>query len=179
LISSERPGPSSFLRRRSNPTELNKYFSLFCVVCLHPALMSLHPALMSAAARMQGACSAVISTEEQEGSKIPAVVLIASIFLPFPRPYSILFSGTRLQQTRLVEGDEPAEKDMIVKTVRKDSLRNISEIRGNLSYWLSRTPGERVSAVELLRRQQHGSSERLQRTARVVHLADIEAIGEE
>jgi hypothetical protein len=33
---------------------------------------------------------------------------------------------------------------------------------------LARTPEERVQAVELLRRQRHGSTGRLQRIARVV-----------
>jgi len=34
--------------------------------------------------------------------------------------------------------------------------------------YMAKTPGERIAAVESLRRQQHGSSERLQRTARVI-----------
>ncbi|HLE40499.1 MAG TPA: hypothetical protein VI956_03220 [Nitrospirota bacterium] len=57
---------------------------------------------------------------------------------------------------------------MIAKTMRKESLRNISEVKEDLAFWLTKTPEERIAAVELLRRQQHGSSERLQRTARVV-----------
>jgi hypothetical protein len=61
-----------------------------------------------------------------------------------------------------------AENAMIAKTVRKGNLRNVSEVRENLAYWLSKTPEERIAAVELLRRQQDGTSERLQRTARVV-----------
>lgn len=60
------------------------------------------------------------------------------------------------------------ETDMIAKTMRKESLRNISEVKEDLAFWLAKTPEERIAAVELLRRQQHGSSERLQRTARVV-----------
>jgi len=60
------------------------------------------------------------------------------------------------------------ETDMIAKTMRKESLRNISEVKEDLAFWLTKTPEERIAAVELLRRQQHGSSERLQRTARVV-----------
>jgi hypothetical protein len=57
---------------------------------------------------------------------------------------------------------------MITKVVRKENLKDFSEVAENLIYWLSKTPGERVSAVEYLRRQLNGSSERLQRTARVI-----------
>jgi len=57
---------------------------------------------------------------------------------------------------------------MIEKVVRKADLRNFSEVKDNLIYWLSKTPEERAAAVEYLRRQQNGSSARLQRSARVV-----------
>jgi hypothetical protein len=57
---------------------------------------------------------------------------------------------------------------MITKVVRKENLKDFSEVAENLIYWLSKTPDERVSAVEYLRRQLNGSSERLQRTARVI-----------
>ncbi len=57
---------------------------------------------------------------------------------------------------------------MIAKVVRKGRLKDFSEIEENLAYWLSKTPEERVSAVEYLRRQLHGSSARLQRSARVI-----------
>jgi hypothetical protein len=57
---------------------------------------------------------------------------------------------------------------MIVKIVRKKRLQDSSEIRENLIYWLSKTPDERVAAVEYLRRQLDGSSARLQRSARVI-----------
>jgi len=56
---------------------------------------------------------------------------------------------------------------MIVKVVHKAHLQEFSEIQENLDYWLSRTPAERVEAVEILRRQRHGNSDRLQRVARV------------
>ena len=39
--------------------------------------------------------------------------------------------------------------------------------KADLAYWLSRTPEERIEAVELLRRQMHGDPGRLQRVARV------------
>lgn len=57
---------------------------------------------------------------------------------------------------------------MIKKVVQKKNLREFSEVKDNLAYWLSKTPEERIAAVEQMRRQQHGSSARLQRTARVV-----------
>ena len=57
---------------------------------------------------------------------------------------------------------------MIRKVVKKGNLREFSEIKDNLAYWLSKTPEERVSAVEQLRRQMDGSSGRLQRVARVI-----------
>ena len=57
---------------------------------------------------------------------------------------------------------------MIQRVVKKANLGEFSEVKDNLSYWLSRTPEERIAAVEFLRRQHHGSSARLQRSARVV-----------
>jgi len=59
---------------------------------------------------------------------------------------------------------------MIAKVVRKGKRGNISEVKENLAFWLSKTPEERVSAVEHLRRQLHGISTRLQRSARVIQL---------
>jgi hypothetical protein len=60
---------------------------------------------------------------------------------------------------------------MIRKTVQKHRLDKDSEIRKNLEYWLSRTPEERLSAVEILRRQVYGDSQGLQRVVRVVKLS--------
>ena len=57
---------------------------------------------------------------------------------------------------------------MIEKVVRKAKLSEFSEIRENLEYWLSKSAEERISAIELLRREHYGSSERLQRIARLV-----------
>jgi hypothetical protein len=57
---------------------------------------------------------------------------------------------------------------VIQRVVRKGVLDTVSEARENLAYWLTRTPAERVEAVELLRRRMHGSAARLQRVARVV-----------
>ena len=60
---------------------------------------------------------------------------------------------------------------MIEKVVRKACIKDFSEIRENLAYWLSRSPDARLSAVEQLRMQYHGSSARLQRVARVIERA--------
>ncbi len=42
---------------------------------------------------------------------------------------------------------------MIEKTVNKTTLRDLSEIRENLAYRLSKSPGERIEAVLRLRRE--------------------------
>jgi hypothetical protein len=57
---------------------------------------------------------------------------------------------------------------MIQKTATKISLKESSNGIRDLAYWLSRPPDERVAAVDYLRRQLHGSSTRLQRSARVI-----------
>ena len=58
--------------------------------------------------------------------------------------------------------------NMIKKIVTKHSLRDAALPKHDLAYWLSKTPEDRVATVDYLRRQFHGSSARLQRTARVV-----------
>ena len=55
------------------------------------------------------------------------------------------------------------QKVVTIKNLSDSSLKNY-----DLSYWLSKAPEERVSAVDFLRRQYYGSSVRLQRFARVV-----------
>lgn len=57
---------------------------------------------------------------------------------------------------------------MIKKVVKKMSLKDSSSPKEDLAYWLSKTPEERVAAVDYLRRQRHGNLPRLQRTARVI-----------
>ncbi len=57
---------------------------------------------------------------------------------------------------------------MIRKVVNKHNLCDFSSIKEDLIYWLSKTPEERVAAVDYLRKQHHGSTERLQRSARVI-----------
>jgi len=58
--------------------------------------------------------------------------------------------------------------NMVEKVVTKHNVKDFNSIKEDLAYWLSKTPEERIEALELLRRQLHGSSERLQRTARVI-----------
>jgi len=59
---------------------------------------------------------------------------------------------------------------MIKKVITKQNLKEHfkSSIKDDLSYWLSKSPEERIAAVEYLRRQYYGSTARLQRIARVV-----------
>ncbi len=58
---------------------------------------------------------------------------------------------------------------MIERVVKKMDIERDSAIKEDLAYWLIKTPEGRISAIEILRRQYHGSSERLQRCARVIH----------
>jgi len=53
------------------------------------------------------------------------------------------------------------------KVVQKNKLENFDQIKKDLEYWLSLPVSERLSAVEKLRKQQYGSTERLQRVLRV------------
>jgi hypothetical protein len=57
---------------------------------------------------------------------------------------------------------------MIQKVVRKHNLKERDSTKHDLAYWLTKGPAERVATVELLRRQYHGSSSRLQKSARVI-----------
>ena len=61
---------------------------------------------------------------------------------------------------------------MIKKVVNIKKLSESNSILDDLEYWLKKTYEDRISAVEFLRRQQDGSSERLQRVARVIELKD-------
>ena len=68
----------------------------------------------------------------------------------------------------VLKTDKAIDLYMIQKVVRKANLRDFSEVKDNLAYWLSKKPEDRVGAVEHLRRELHGSSARLQRSARVI-----------
>jgi len=61
---------------------------------------------------------------------------------------------------------------VIQKTVKKINLTDKEQLNSDLDYWLSRTPEERISAVEILRRQFNGNSARLQRTVRIIKLSE-------
>ena len=56
---------------------------------------------------------------------------------------------------------------MIKKVITKRNLDDSSQL-DDLSYWQNRPPDERISAVEILRRQYYGNSKRLQRVSRIV-----------
>jgi len=58
--------------------------------------------------------------------------------------------------------------EKIRKVVTKKKLSEQKNDKSDLEYWLSKTPEERISAVEELRRQYVGSEERLQRVVRVI-----------
>ena len=57
------------------------------------------------------------------------------------------------------------------KTAAKFDLNDPALEKRDLEYWLSRPPGERMAAVDFLRRQMHGDSFRFQRVARVIKLS--------
>ncbi len=56
---------------------------------------------------------------------------------------------------------------MINKVIKKKDMGKDDSIKEDLRYWLERDPNERILAVEYLRRQFHGNSDRLQRVARI------------
>jgi hypothetical protein len=57
---------------------------------------------------------------------------------------------------------------VIQKIVNKRDLNDSSPVKEDLAYWLSKSPEERVGTVDYLRRQYHGSTARLQRSARAI-----------
>ena len=66
------------------------------------------------------------------------------------------------------------QTNTIKKVVTKRKLQD-SSVKADLAYWMSKTPEERIAAVEFLRRQYYGSSARLQRVARVVKRSQIDS----
>lgn len=60
---------------------------------------------------------------------------------------------------------------MLRKVVKKIDIKNDDSIKEDLKYWLEKDPNERILAVEYLRRQFNGNSDRLQRVARVIELS--------
>lgn len=57
---------------------------------------------------------------------------------------------------------------MIKKAIQRRDLHDPDAQSHDLHYWLSRPASERIEAVDLLRKQHLGHSDRLQRSARVV-----------
>ncbi len=57
---------------------------------------------------------------------------------------------------------------MIVRVAKVKNINDKNLHLDDLKYWLSKSHEERIATVEYLRKQFHGSSERLQRVARVV-----------
>ena len=56
----------------------------------------------------------------------------------------------------------------IEKVVKIRSINDPQLIIDDLNYWRNKSPEERLSAVEILRRQFYGNTTRLQRVVRVV-----------
>lgn len=54
------------------------------------------------------------------------------------------------------------------KIVKKHTLNDPLLIKDDVAYWLSKTPEERIEAVEILRKQFYGTLPRFQRVARVI-----------
>ena len=62
------------------------------------------------------------------------------------------------------------EQKLIKKVVKKSRMDERSSIQEDLAFWLDKSPEERISAVEYLRRQYDGNTARLQRSARIIQL---------
>ena len=60
---------------------------------------------------------------------------------------------------------------MIEKVAYKAKLSQLNEVRQNLEFWLSKSPSERILAVEHLRKQYGGVTKGLQRVFRVLERA--------
>jgi len=57
---------------------------------------------------------------------------------------------------------------MIEKTVK---MLNLKEKGDDLNYWLSKSPKERIEAVEILRKQFNGDTKRFQKIIRIIQRA--------
>lgn len=57
---------------------------------------------------------------------------------------------------------------MIEKVMKKGSLGETQDPSQDLAYWLSKTPEERIAAVDHLRRQYYGTGARLQRVVKII-----------
>ncbi len=86
--------------------------------------------------------------------------------------YLISYPKTNFSAEQQLFWIRQKDKNMIKKVVKKRNLNDSNQIIDDLSYWLNKPSEERIAAVEYLRRQYHGSSARLQRTAKVVKLLE-------
>lgn len=57
---------------------------------------------------------------------------------------------------------------MIRKVVKIKNIKDGNSITDDLNFWLTKSPGDRISAIEYLRRQYDGNTARLQRVVRVI-----------
>ena len=57
---------------------------------------------------------------------------------------------------------------MIKKVIK---IRDLKDKGDDLAYWLSKSPRERIEAVEILRKQTDGNTARLQRVVRIIQQA--------
>ncbi len=57
---------------------------------------------------------------------------------------------------------------VIKKIIKKVRLDDNYYNKADLTYWLTKSPQERIETVEILRRQYDGGTARLQRIAKVV-----------
>ncbi|MCX8037928.1 MAG: hypothetical protein N3D11_12940 [Candidatus Sumerlaeia bacterium] len=62
---------------------------------------------------------------------------------------------------------------MIEKVVKKGSLAELQNPKADLEFWLSRTPEERIAAVEHLRWQRHGDPRRLQELCALLNAHNV------
>ena len=114
-------------------------------------------------AKIKAEMEVAATTREYESKKADGQVTVNQSRAKADLAYDL----ARHKVTQLIKTEEYKVK-MIEKVVRKGNLADFSEVRENLKYWLSKPPDERVAAVEELRRQRHGDTARLQRSARVV-----------
>ena len=59
----------------------------------------------------------------------------------------------------------------LLKTVVKKCKLSETSVKDDLNYWLSKSPDERISAVEVLRRQHYANTPRLRKIVRITKRA--------
>ena len=76
--------------------------------------------------------------------------------------------STRVRAAHCIRHTIGDNVPMIEKVVTRRPLGDASARKADLEYWLSRPSGERMEAVEELRRHIYGDLPTLQRVARVI-----------